>query len=123
MRRRGVRKVTTAVIRLIMRIFFRRIELVGRRRIPREGGVIFAVNHPNGLIDPLFLLSFVPRPISFLAKAPILRMPLIGWLARGLDTIPVYRTQDNFSTTKNKEMFAAARSRFSPKGRRTASRG
>src|SRR3954447_15985806 len=108
MRRRAVRNVTTAVIRLIMRIFFRRIELVGRRRIPREGGVIFAVNHPNGLIDPLFLLSFVPRPISFLAKAPLFRYPLIGFIARAFESIPVYRRQDNTKGT-NAETFTLAR--------------
>ena len=96
------------VLRLIANIFFRRIESVGWEQVP-AAPVIFAVNHPNGLIDPLFLLCFAPRPISFLAKAPLLRMPLIGWFARGLDTIPVYRTQDNVSTAKNHEMFAAAR--------------
>jgi 1-acyl-sn-glycerol-3-phosphate acyltransferase len=61
------------------------------------------------LIDPLFLLCFVPRPVSFLAKAPLFRMPLIGWFARGIDSIPVYRTQDNYSTSQNRGMFAAAR--------------
>jgi len=104
----ALRRFVVPLLRLIANIFFRRIESVGWDHVP-NAPVIFAVNHPNGLIDPLFLLCFTPRPISFLAKAPILRMPLIGWLARGLDTIPVYRTQDNFSTTKNKEMFAAAR--------------
>ena len=67
------------------------------------------------MIDPLFLLCFVPRPVSFLAKAPLFRMPLIGWFARGIDSIPVYRTQDNYSTSQNREMFArgarAARAR------------
>src|SRR5258708_9332277 len=106
--RRALRRFVVPFLRLIANIFFRRIESVGWDNVP-SAPVIFAVNHPNGLIDPLFLLCFTPRPISFLAKAPILRMPLIGWIARGLDTIPVYRTQDNFSTTKNKEMFAAAR--------------
>ncbi len=105
---RALRRFVVPLLRLIADIFFRRIESVGWDNVP-SAPVIFAVNHPNGLIDPLFLLCFTPRPISFLAKAPILRMPLIGWIARGLDTIPVYRTQDNFSTTKNKEMFAAAR--------------
>src|SRR5258708_33754829 len=105
---RALRRFVVPLLRLIANIFFRRIDGVGWDNVP-SAPVFFAVNHPNGLIDPLFLLCFTPRPISFLAKAPILRMPLIGWIARGLDTIPVYRTQDNFSTTKNKEMFAAAR--------------
>lgn len=105
---RALRRFVVPFLRLIANIFFRRIESVGWDNVP-SAPVIFAVNHPNGLIDPLFLLCFTPRPIAFLAKAPILRMPLIGWIARGLDTIPVYRTQDNYSTAKNKEMFAAAR--------------
>jgi 1-acyl-sn-glycerol-3-phosphate acyltransferase len=103
-----MRRFVTPILRLIANTFFRRIEIVGWEKVPR-GPAIFAVNHPNGLIDPLFLLCFVPRPVSFLAKAPLFRMPLIGWFARGLEAIPVYRTQDNYATSQNRETFAAAR--------------
>jgi len=103
-----MRRAITVIIRVVLRIFFRRIELVGLERVPREGGVIFAVNHPNGLIDPLFLLCLAPRPVSFLAKAPLFRYPVIGFLARSLDSIPVYRKQDNVKGT-NAETFGAAR--------------
>lgn len=103
-----MRRFVTPFLRLITSIFFRRIEIVGWEKVP-PGPVIFAVNHPNGLIDPLFLLCFTPRPVSFLAKAPIFRMPLIGWFARGLGTIPVYRAQDNYATSQNRETFASAR--------------
>jgi 1-acyl-sn-glycerol-3-phosphate acyltransferase len=102
------RRFITPILRLVARTFFRRIRIVGWETVPR-GPVIFAANHPNGLIDPLFLLCFVPRPVSFLAKAPLFGMPLIGWFARGIDSIPVYRTQDNYSTSQNRDMFAAAR--------------
>ena len=101
------RRVITAVLRLLARIFFRQIEIVGDA--PMEAPVIFAVNHPNALIDPLFLLSFAPRRISFLAKAPLFRTPVIGWIVRTLDSIPVYRRQDNVSTSSNRETFARAR--------------
>jgi glycerol-3-phosphate O-acyltransferase/dihydroxyacetone phosphate acyltransferase len=101
------RRLITAFFRLCVRIFFRRIELLGMDRVP-DGPVVFAVNHPNGLVDPLFLLCFAPRPVSFLAKAPLLRYPVIGWLARAFDTIPVYRKQDN-TTGSNEEMFSRAR--------------
>jgi len=103
-----VRRFVTSILRLITNTFFRRIEIVGWERVPR-GPVIFAVNHPNGLIDPLFLLCFTPRPVSFLAKAPIFKMPLIGWLARSIGTLPVYRRQDNHETSQNRETFTAAR--------------
>jgi glycerol-3-phosphate O-acyltransferase/dihydroxyacetone phosphate acyltransferase len=104
-----IRRITTAVIALVAKIFFRRIELTGVENVPRSEGVILAVNHPNGLIDPLFLLVFAPRPVSFLAKAPIFAMPVIGWFARALDSIPVYRKQDKIPTESNRETFAAAR--------------
>ncbi|HUJ14342.1 MAG TPA: lysophospholipid acyltransferase family protein [Thermoanaerobaculia bacterium] len=100
------RRVIAAALRLLLRVFFRRIEVVGD--VPRDP-VIFAINHPNALIDPLFLLCFAPRPVSFLAKAPLFRMPVIGWFTRALDAIPVYRRQDNVSTAGNRETFARSR--------------
>lgn len=90
-------------------IFFRRIEVVGLENVPGNGGVIFAVNHPNALIDPLVLLCFTPRDVSFLAKAPLFRYPLIGWFVRQFDSIPVYRKQDNAATANNAQTFAMAR--------------
>ena len=104
-----IRRVAAAIIRVVAKIFFRRIELAGLERVPESAPVIFAVNHPNALIDPLFLLCFAPRRVSFLAKAPLFRLPLIGWIVRALDCIPVYRRQDNVSTAGNRETFARSR--------------
>ncbi|HEX8253986.1 MAG TPA: lysophospholipid acyltransferase family protein [Thermoanaerobaculia bacterium] len=101
------RSLVTAFFRMCVRIFFRRIEMLGMERVPR-GAVVFAVNHPNGLVDPLFLLCFAPAPVSFLAKAPLFGYPLIGWFVRAFDTIPVYRKQDNTSGS-NEETFSRAR--------------
>jgi 1-acyl-sn-glycerol-3-phosphate acyltransferase len=104
-----MRAPITAFLRFCLKIFFRRIELLGIERVPRDQGVIFAVNHPNGLVDPLFLLSFAPKPVSFLGKAPLFRYPVIGWIARSLDSIPVYRKQDNNNTGSNTETFTRSR--------------
>jgi glycerol-3-phosphate O-acyltransferase/dihydroxyacetone phosphate acyltransferase len=91
-----------------LRLFFREIEVTGAEKVPLDAPVIFVVNHPNGLVDPLFLLSFAPRPVSFLAKAPLFRMPVVGFIVRKLDSIPVYRKSDNADTTRNRETFALA---------------
>lgn len=69
---------------------------------------MFAANHPNGLVDPLFILCFAPLPVSFLGKAPLFRYPVIGWFVRAFDTIPVYRRQDG-TAGSNEETFARAR--------------
>jgi glycerol-3-phosphate O-acyltransferase/dihydroxyacetone phosphate acyltransferase len=104
-----MRRAVTALLRLLIDIFFKRIEIVGMERVPADAPVIFAVNHPNALIDPLFLLCFVPRSVSFLSKAPLFTMPVIGWFVRGLDSIPVYRKEDNVPGGSNRETFARAR--------------
>lgn len=109
-----MRNAVTGFFRICLQIFFRRIEVVGRERVPASGPVVFAVNHPNGLVDPLFLLSFAGRPVSFLAKAPLFRYPVVGWIVRTFDTIPVYRKQDQGGTDadirlSNQQMFDRAR--------------
>src|SRR6266699_1804944 len=104
------REFSTAILRLVLRIFFRRIEAVGAENIPDSRPVIFVLNHPNGLVDPLFLLCFSPRPVSFLAKEPLFRMPVIGYFTRAFGSIPVYRRQDpGTDVTRNRETFARAR--------------
>src|SRR5205823_8154473 len=99
-----------SLLRMLIRIFFRRIEVTGVERVPLEGPVIFVLNHPNGLIDPAFLLCLAPRRVSFLAKAPLFRMPVIGFVVRAFKAIPVHRRQDaGGDLAKNAETFEAAR--------------
>jgi 1-acyl-sn-glycerol-3-phosphate acyltransferase len=79
---------------LILRVYFRHVEVVGLHRVPVEGPVIFVLNHPNGLVDPVLILCYAPRQITFLGKAPLFNMFFIGWVARMIEAIPVYRLQD-----------------------------
>jgi len=105
-----VRHIIVALVRLALRIYFQRIEVTGLEHVPRETPVIFVLNHPNALVDPVFLLCLAPRRVSFLAKAPLFRMPVIGYLVKSLDSLPVYRHQDEGQdVTKNQETFVAAR--------------
>ena len=83
-----MRALLRLLLRGILRIFFRRTEVSGAERVPRTGPVIFVLNHPNGLIDPTFLLCLAPRRVSFLAKAPLFHMPVIGAIARKGMVVP-----------------------------------
>jgi len=105
-----IRRVIVALVRLALRIYFKHIEVTGLEHVPLTTPVIFVLNHPNALVDPVFLLCLAPREVSFLAKAPLFRMPVIGFLVRALDSLPVYRRQDEGEdVSKNQETFIAAR--------------
>jgi 1-acyl-sn-glycerol-3-phosphate acyltransferase len=104
------RRLICAVLRVALRVFFRRIEVAGLERIPEACPVIFVLNHPNGLVDPAFMLCLAPRRVSFLAKAPLFRMPVIGFFVRALDSLPVYRKQDEGEDpARNRETFELSR--------------
>jgi glycerol-3-phosphate O-acyltransferase/dihydroxyacetone phosphate acyltransferase len=103
------RRIIVALLRFTLRIYFRRVEVAGLEHVPRSTPVIFVLNHPNALVDPAFLLCLAPRKVSFLAKAPLFRMPVISYFVRALDSLPVYRHQDQGEDVKkNQETFAAA---------------
>src|SRR5207237_423310 len=59
------RRTIVAVLKLALRVYFRRIEVVGLDNIPRDTAVVFVLNHPNALVDPVFLLCLAPRRVSF----------------------------------------------------------
>ena len=105
-----VRSLIVALVRFALRIYFKRIEVTGLEHVPPKTPVIFVLNHPNALVDPVFLLCLAPRKVSFLAKAPLFRTPVLGSLVRAMDSLPVYRRQDEGEdVTKNEETFVAAR--------------
>lgn len=82
-----------------------------------EGPVLFLGNHPNALVDPALVCIATRRHVTFLAKAPLFRLPLLGWLLRALGALPVYRRQDDAGQTgRNEETFDAAVAALTARG-------
>ncbi len=104
-----MRSALTRLFRLVLRIFFRDIEIVGQERVPSDAPVIFVSNHPNALIDPVFLLCLSPRQVSFLAKEPLFRTPVISVFVQAFGSLPVYRKQDGADPKDNRKTIAACR--------------
>ena len=95
---------------IALRLFFRRIETVNADIVPRGTGVIFVLNHPNGLIDPALVFVALPRKISFLAKSTLFRMPVISFLLRTVEALPLYRRIDaGEDVSKNQKTFELCR--------------
>jgi len=99
--------VLSTLSRLSARLFYRLT--VAGAPVPRDGAVLLVANHPNSLVDPVFLASAARRPVRFLAKAPLFRDPKVGFLVRGSGAIPVYRQVDDpGAMERNEDMFRAA---------------
>ncbi|MGD0112532.1 MAG: lysophospholipid acyltransferase family protein [Armatimonadota bacterium] len=82
-----------AMARVFLRAFFRlfnRWEVVGRERVPAEGGVLLIANHTS-YVDPPIVGTASPRPVNFMAKAELFRIPVLGWLIRRTHAFPVRR--------------------------------
>lgn len=89
------------------RTFYR--TTVAGGEIPRDGTLLLVGNHPNSLLDPLFLAAVARRPVRFLAKAPLFSNPWTAWAVTAVGAIPVYRPSDNPALVKqNASMFRAA---------------
>lgn len=97
---------------LLARLFGPLADLFYRRSrsgqpLPETGPVLLVANHPNGLVDPLLMIRDAGRPVRFLAKEPLFRMPVIGAVLRSLGALPVYRAGDGHDTQKNEATFQA----------------
>ncbi len=107
------RRLIHAVISIALRLFFRRIETSRAELVPVNGPVIFVLNHPNGLIDPALVFCSLPRRISFLAKSTLFRLPVISFLLRKVEALPLYRRVDaGEDMTQNSKTFEACHELF-----------
>jgi len=82
-----------AMARVFLRAFFRvlsRWEVRGGEHVPAEGGVLLIANHTS-YADPPIVGTASPRPVNFMAKAELFRIPLLGWLIRRTHAFPVRR--------------------------------
>ena len=89
-------------------LFFisKKIIVNGKENIPKKGAVLFMVNHPNGLIDPLIVTTNNPRTNYFLTRAASFKKPLVRWFLNSLNLIPIYRIRDGVQQlNKNKGVF------------------
>jgi 1-acyl-sn-glycerol-3-phosphate acyltransferase len=83
------------LLRLSVRAFFRRIEVVGLEHVPERGAVVFFGNHPNSLLDPVLICSHCRRVVRFVAKDVLFRSPLLRPVLRAMGAVPVQRRADH----------------------------
>lgn len=87
-------RLIRGLLRAVLLVFFRRIEVMGLEHVPAQGGGILVSWHPNGLVDPALIIGRCPRQVVFGARHGLFAWPGLGWLLRRVGTVPIYRAVD-----------------------------
>ncbi|MEQ9074814.1 MAG: 1-acyl-sn-glycerol-3-phosphate acyltransferase [Sandaracinaceae bacterium] len=95
---------------LLLRFFFRRVEVTGTEHVPEGGGGILVSWHPNGMIDPALIFETFPRQVVFGARHGLFGVPVLGHLMRAIGTVPIYRAMDTKKLDESARREANAKS-------------
>lgn len=80
---------TTGAMRLALRLLAD-WEVRGQEAVPPTGPLIVVANHMH-LLDPPVLAASLPRKLAIMVRDDLLRVPGVGLMIRGYDTIAVRR--------------------------------
>ncbi|HET6897938.1 MAG TPA: lysophospholipid acyltransferase family protein [Vicinamibacteria bacterium] len=95
--------------RLLLDLFFRDVEVIGRERIPSGAPLLVIANHVNNLIDPMLVMGYTGLRARFLAKSTLWKNPVVAPALILLGALPVYRRKDDAPVARNIETFARCR--------------
>lgn len=93
-------KVIYAIMWLLMKVLFP-WKVTGQEHIPETGGVVLCGNHTS-ILDPLLVLlgATRKRQIHVIAKAELFRIPVLNWILKGIEMIPVKRGMSDVTAIK-----------------------
>lgn len=92
--------------RLTVKVFYRRVEIVGQESIPKSGGLILCANHINALADVVILQASTDKNIRPLARSGLFEKPFLRPILDMIGAVPIYRKGDKGSNlASNKDTF------------------
>lgn len=110
-------KVLEFILRIAVRVYFKKITVQKAAPIPETGPLIVVANHPSTFMDPIVIGLNMKQRLSFLSKAEVFKSGLAKWLFPKFNMIPVYRQQDDPTLMhKNEEVFDKCYEHLAKKG-------
>lgn len=81
-------------VKLALRLFYYRHQVVGLEHVPKKGGVIFAGNHQNAPMDAFNIICNGQREPYFATRADLFKKDWMRKLLLSFKMYPVYRLSD-----------------------------
>ncbi|MBK9017072.1 MAG: 1-acyl-sn-glycerol-3-phosphate acyltransferase [Saprospiraceae bacterium] len=79
--------------KIALSVYFRKMNISHRERIPKGKPVVFAVNHPTAFIEPCILGCWSDEPMHFLARGDLyVNSPFVRKLYDWFHIVPIFRT-------------------------------
>lgn len=91
--------IARGVIKVLLTAIYR-IETIGKENVPKNGGVMICSNHINNLDPPLVGIT-MDRPVVFMAKEELFKIPVIGKIVRMCNAFPVKRGKADRNALRN----------------------
>ena len=83
----------------IFRFLFRG-QIIGVSNLPKKGGVVIASNHGSHL-DPPILGHVLGRPVAFMAKSELFKVPILSFIISACGAYPVKRGSGDREAIRN----------------------
>ncbi len=77
-----------------------RIKVIGAENFPKEGGVLLCANHINNYDPPVVGIT-CPRPVHFMAKEELFKMPVLKSILPQVNAYPVKRGMSDREAFRN----------------------
>lgn len=83
------------------RCSYRRFEVHGRKNLPRDGALIYGINHSNTLMDALVVLATSHHKKVFMARGDIFSNPTIAKILKFTRILPLFRIRNGVAAVRN----------------------
>ncbi len=80
---------------------YRRFEVHGEDALPKDGSLIFGINHSNTLMDALVILATSNHKKVFMARGDIFKNPTVAKILNFLRILPLFRIRNGIAAVRN----------------------
>lgn len=85
--------------RLVVRVFYKDLEVTGLENIPENSGLLLCANHVNALIDVVVLQASIHKDLRPLARSGLFLNPVLKIILNFIGAVPIYRRNDPGNNT------------------------